>query len=184
MGDRADPDPLQEILDELDSIRARKMELLVQVSAILREIIGDVPPRPTIRLTLRGPREPSHPRRCYRLPPEPVPEEREFVLDSIGNRLQLGDCVCFTGTARTRASTGRVTGWTGHIEVPGPFIYIERDVPPGVRYVGSRIVHRKSHNVTLTDKVLKPLRSPPVLRFKFVSPLNLTSSLAHSLILP
>ena len=44
MGDRADPDPLQEILDELDSIRARERELLVQVSAILCEIIGDVPP--------------------------------------------------------------------------------------------------------------------------------------------
>ena len=87
MGDRADPDPLQEILDELDSIRARERELLVQVSAILREIIGDVPPPPTIRLTLRGPREPSHPRRRYRHPPVPVPEEHEFVLDSIGNRL-------------------------------------------------------------------------------------------------
>ena len=149
MGDRADPDPLQEILDKLDSIRARERELLVQVSAILREIIGDVPPRPTIRLTLRGPREPSHPRRRYRHPPVPVPEERDFVLDSIGNRLQLGDRVRFTGTARTRPGTGRVTGWTGHIEVPDPFIYIQRDVPTGTRYVGSCIVHRKSHNVTL-----------------------------------
>ena len=87
MGDHADPDPLQEILKELDSIRAREGKLLVQVFAILREIIGDVPPRPTIRLTLRGPREPSQPHRCYRHPPVPVPKERAFLLDSIGNCL-------------------------------------------------------------------------------------------------
>ena len=149
MGDRANPDPLQEILDELESIRARERELLVQVSAILREIIGDVPARPTIRLRLIGPGQAQRPRRRFRLLPEPVPEDRGFVLDLVGNRLQIGDRVRFTGTARTRSGTGRVTGWTGHIQVPDPFIYIERDVPPGIRYVGSRILHRKSHNVTL-----------------------------------
>ena len=152
MGDRANPDPLQEILDELESIRARERELLVQVSAILCEIIGDVPARPTIRLRLIGPGQAQRPRRRYRHPPEPVPEERDFVLDLVGNRLQLGNRVRFTGTARTRSGTGRVTGWTGHIQVPDPFIYIERDVPPGICYVGSRIVHRKSHNVTLIGR--------------------------------
>ena len=63
MGDCANDDPIQDILDELERIPTRKRELIVQLSAILCEAIGDVPPRPTISLHLRGPREAQHPRR-------------------------------------------------------------------------------------------------------------------------
>ena len=44
MGDRANPDPLQDILNELEQILTCKRELIVQISAILREAIGDVAP--------------------------------------------------------------------------------------------------------------------------------------------
>ena len=99
MGDHTNNDPLQDILDELNRIRTRERELIVQLSAILRT--GDKPAQPRIRLCVRadpplpriclvGPANP-HPRRRFRLPPKPVPEEREFVLNSLGNCLQLGD---------------------------------------------------------------------------------------------
>ena len=143
MGDRTNIDPIQDILEELHRIRMLKRELIVQLSAILCTGADNNPAPPRLpRICLIGP---CH----FHLPPKPVPEERDFVLNSIGNRLQLGDRVHFTGTARTCSGTGRVTGWTGPIQVPDPFIYIKCNIPPGICYVGSCIVHRKSHNVTL-----------------------------------
>ena len=44
MADRANTDPIQDILDELDQVRTRETELLVQLSAILRTAQG--PPAP------------------------------------------------------------------------------------------------------------------------------------------
>ena len=90
MGDRTNNNPLQDILDELNRICTRERELIVQLSAILCVGAGNDLPPPRVRLRLIGPANP-HPRRRFRLPPEPVPEERKFVLDSLGNRLQLGD---------------------------------------------------------------------------------------------
>ena len=119
--------------------------MIVQLSALLRTGADNnpVPPRlPRIRLI--GPN-----RRRFHLPPEPVPEERTFVLGSIGNRLQVGDCVRFSGTSRNPAGVGQVTGWTGPLSVPDPFIYITRDVPRGVCYIGCQDLYRKSHNGTL-----------------------------------
>ena len=147
MGNRTNNNPLQDILEELHCIRTRKQELIVQLSAIL--CTGDEPAQPRIRI-VRG-NQPRLPRirligpnrRRFHLPPEPVPEERDFVLDSLGNRLQVGDHVRFTGTPRNRAGTGRVTGWTGPLQVPDPYIYITCDVPRGVRYVGCRDLYRK-----------------------------------------
>ena len=160
MGDRADIDPIQPILDKLDRLRTREQELIVQLSGFVRTGLPPAPPcaadppaQPRIRLRFRAnppaPRPNPQPRRRFHLPPEPVPEERQFVVDSLGNRLQVGDRIRFTGTARHPAGVGRVTGWTGPLAVPDPFIYITRDVPCGVRYIGCRDLVRKSHNVTL-----------------------------------
>ena len=143
MGDRANIDPIQAILDELDRIRTREQELIVQLSGFVRTGFPPAPPRaadppaqPRIRLRFRAnppaPRPNPQPHQRSHLPPEPVPKERQFVVDSLGNRLQVGDRVRFTGTARHPAGVGRVTGWTGPLSVPDPFIYITRDVPRGV----------------------------------------------------
>ena len=128
MGDRTNNDPIQDILDELHRIQRRKQELIVQLSAILRTGADNNPAPPRLpRICLIGPN------RCrFHLPPEPVPEERTFVLDSLGNCLQVGDRVRFSGTSRNSAGVGRVTAWTGPLSVPDPFIYITRDVPRGV----------------------------------------------------
>ena len=160
MGDRNDNDPIQDIIDELDRIRTREQELIVQLSEFVRTGFPPTPPRaanppaqPRIRLRFRAnppaPRPNPPPRRRFHLPPEPVPEERQFVVDSLGNCLQVGDRVRFTGTARHPAGVGRVTGWTGPLAVPDPFIYITRDVPCGGQYIGCRDLFQKSHNVTL-----------------------------------
>ena len=53
MTDRPDADPIQEILDELERVRARETELIVQLCAALRAAQGPPtppPPRPLIRL--------------------------------------------------------------------------------------------------------------------------------------
>ena len=61
MGDRDIPDPIQEILDELEQVRAREQELIVQLSILLRALSGQNPVRPQcqgprIRLVIRGAR--------------------------------------------------------------------------------------------------------------------------------
>ena len=117
MGDRADIDPIQAILDELDRLRTREQELIVQLSGFVQTGIPPAPPRatdapaqPRIRLRFRAnppaPRPNPQPRRRFHLPPEPVPKERQFVVDSLGNCLQVGDRVRFTGTARHPTVTG------------------------------------------------------------------------------
>ena len=45
MGDRANNDPIQEILDELDRIRTREQELIVQRSGFVQTGIPPAPPR-------------------------------------------------------------------------------------------------------------------------------------------
>ena len=45
MGDRANNDPVQEILDELDRIRTREQELIVQLSGFVRTGFPPAPPR-------------------------------------------------------------------------------------------------------------------------------------------
>ena len=141
MGDRDIPDPIQEILHELEQVRAREQNLIVQLSILLRALSGQAPARaqrqgPRIRLVFRG--------------------ARTYVVDRNGTRLQLNDRVRFTGTARTRPGTGRVVGWTPPEEVLEPYIRIQRDVPPGVRVVGSRIVNRKSQSVTFLGRPAQP----------------------------
>ena len=141
MGDRDIPDPIQEILAELEQVRAREQNLIVQLSILLRALSGEAPARvqrqgPRVRLVFRG--------------------ARTYVVDRNGTRLQLNDRVRFTGTARTRPGTSRVVGWTPPAEVTEPFIRIQRDVPPGVRVVGSRIVHRKSQSVTFLSRPAQP----------------------------
>ena len=141
MGDCDILDPIQEILDKLEQVRARETELIVQLSVLLRALSGQnpVPPpqqRPRIRPTVRAP--------------------REFVVDRHNTHLQLNDRVRFTGTARTRPGTGRVVGWTPPEEVLEPYICIQRDVPPGVRVAGSRIVNRKSQSVTFLGRPDQP----------------------------
>ena len=141
MGDGDIPDPIQEILDELEQVRSRERELIVQLSILLRALSGEAPARvqrqgPRVRLVFSG--------------------ARTYVVDRNGTRLQLNDRVRFTGTARTRPGTGRVVGWTPPAEVTELFIRIQRDVPPGVRVVGSRIVHRKSQSVTFLSRPAQP----------------------------
>ena len=54
MTDRLDADPFQEIIDELERIRARKTELLVQLCAALRTAQGPpAPPQPRPQIRLR-----------------------------------------------------------------------------------------------------------------------------------
>ena len=45
MGDRDIPDPIQEILDELEQVRAREQNLIVQLSILLRALSGEAPAR-------------------------------------------------------------------------------------------------------------------------------------------
>ena len=159
MGDRNDNDPIQDIIDELDRIRTREQELIVQLSGFVRTgfppappCAADPPAQPRIRLRFRAnpPAPRPNPVRLRLIPPQvPIPGERNFVLDSLGNRLQTGDLVRFTASARHPEGVGRVTGWTAPLAVPDPFIYITRDVPRGVRHIGCRDLVRKSHNVTL-----------------------------------
>ena len=130
MADRANPDPIQDILDELDQVRTRKTELIVQLSALLRAAQGQ--PAPT-RIRLR----------------------REGYPDSQGNLVFIGARVRFSATARTRAGTGRVTSWTNRanrLRVPDPYCHIERDIPPGTRWIGSRNVYRKCSSITLLPR--------------------------------
>ena len=133
MADRTNTDPIQEILDELERVRARETELLVQLCAALR--------------TAQGPPAPPQPRPQIRL--------RVGHHDSQGNQVVIGSRVHFTGTARSRAGTGRVIGWTNranHQRIPDPYFRIERDIPCGHRFIGSRFVHRKSSSVTLLPR--------------------------------
>ena len=130
MADRTNTDPIQEILDELERVRARKTELLVQLCAALR--------------TAQRPPAPPHPRPQIRL--------RVGHHDSQGNLVVIGSRVHFTGTARSRAGTGRVVSWTYRANpqrIPDPYFCIEHDVPPGRRFTGPRFVHRKRRSVTL-----------------------------------
>ena len=143
MGDRANNDPVQDILDELDRIRTREQELIIQLSGFVRNGFPPAPPhaadppaQPWIRLRFKANppvQRPNPPPRIRLIPPqEPIRGEHNFVVDSLGNRLQVGDLVRFTGTARHPEGVGRVTGWTAPLAVPDPFIYITRDVPRGV----------------------------------------------------
>ena len=88
MADRTDTDPIQEILNELERVRARKTELLVQLCAALR--------------TAQGPPAPPQPHYQIRL--------RVGHHNSQGNLVVIGSSVCFTGTACSCAGTGRVIG--------------------------------------------------------------------------
>ena len=135
MADRANGDPIQDILDELDQVRTRETELLVQLSAILR--------------TAQGPPAPA------RAPPRIRLRRREGYPDSQGNLVVIGARVRFSATARTRAGTGRVTSWTNRanqLRVPDPYCHIERDIPPGTRCIGSRNVYRKCSSITLLPR--------------------------------
>ena len=54
MADRTDTDPIQEILDELERVCARKTELLVQLCAALHTAEGPpAPPQPCPQIRLR-----------------------------------------------------------------------------------------------------------------------------------
>ena len=131
MANRANPDPIQDILDELDQVRTRETELLVQLSAILRTAQGPARAPPRIRLV------------------------REGYPDSQGNLVFIGARVRFSATARTRAGTGRVTSWTNRanrLRTPDPYCHIERDIPPGTRCIGSRNVYRKCSSITLLPR--------------------------------
>ena len=58
MANRSNNDPIQDILDELDRVRARETELLVQLSALLRTAQGPPAPArpcPIIRLRVGHP---------------------------------------------------------------------------------------------------------------------------------
>ena len=128
-----DPDALQALLDEhqavsdeLERLRARDLELLVEISALLRR-------SPRRRLRLR----------------RPVPRIRlrePFPRDSFGNLLYRGDRVRFRGTARTGPGFGVIVGWTAR------YLRIERDYPPQQRWIGSRIVHRHPGLTTLSQR--------------------------------
>ena len=128
MTDRPDADPILEILDELERVRARETELIVQLCAALRAAQG--PPAP---------------------PPRPLIRLQVGYYDSQGTLVVLGSRVRFTGTARSRAGTGRVVSWTNRANpqrIADPYFRIERDVP-GQRFTGPRFVHRKASSVTL-----------------------------------
>ena len=132
-GDRTNTGPIQEILNKLERVRARKMELLVQLCAALR--------------TAQGPPAPPQPRLQLRL--------RVGYPDSQGNLVVIGSRVRFTSTACTRAGTGRVIGWTNranHQCIPDPYFCIERDIPCSRRFFGPHFVHRKSSLVTLLPR--------------------------------
>ena len=86
MADRPNTDPIQEILDELERVRARETELIVQLCAALCAA-QPAPPQPRLQLRLRV-----------------------GYHDSQGNLVVIGSRVRFTGTTQTRAGTGRVLG--------------------------------------------------------------------------
>ena len=133
MTDRPDADPIQEILDELERVRARETELIVQLCAALR--------------AAQGPPAPPPPRHLIRL--------RVGYHDSQGNLVVLGSRVCFTCTARSRAGTGRVVSWTNRANpqrIPDPYFRIERNIPRGRRFTGPRFVHRKGSSVTILPR--------------------------------
>ena len=140
MGDRDIPDPIQEILDELEQVRAREQNLIVQLSILLRALSGEAPARvqrqgPRVRLVFRG--------------------ARTYVVDRNGTRLQLNDRVRFTGTARSRAGTGCVVSWTNRTNpqrTADPYFRIEHDILPGRRFTGPRFVHRKASSVTVLPR--------------------------------
>ena len=133
MANRSNNDPIQDILDELDRVRARETELLVQLSALLR--------------TAQGPPAPARPPRILRL--------RVGHPDSQGNLVVIGARVRYNATARTRAGTGRVIAWSNRansLRVPDPYCHIERDIPRGTRCIGSRTVYRKCSSITLLNR--------------------------------
>ena len=112
MTDRPNVDPIQEILDELERVRAHEMELIVQLCAALRAAQG--PPAPP--------------------PPRPLIRLRVGYHDSQGTLVVIGSRVHFTGTARSRAGTGRVVSWTNRANpqrTADPYFRIERDILPG-----------------------------------------------------
>ena len=133
MTDRPDADPIQEILDELERVRARETELIVQLCAALRAAQG--PPTPP--------------------PPCPLIRLRVGYHDSQGTLVVIGSRVRFTGTARSRAGTGRVVSWTNRTNpqrTADPYFRIERDILPGRRFTGPRFVHRKASSVTVLPR--------------------------------
>ena len=67
----------------------------------------------------------------------------------------IGSRVRFTGTARSRAGTGRVVSWTNRANpqrTADPYFRIERDILPGRRFTGPRFVHRKASSVTVLPR--------------------------------
>ena len=133
MANRSNNDPIQDILDKLDRVRARKTELLVQFSALL--------------WTAQGPPAPAWPPRIIRL--------RVGHPDSQGNLVVLGARVRYNATARTRAGTGHIIAWSNRANsqrVPDPYCHIERDIPRGTRCIGSRTVYRKCSSITLLNR--------------------------------
>ena len=157
-----DPDALQALLDEhqtvsdeLERLRARDLELLVEISALLRR-------SPRRRLRLR----------------RPVPRIRRrdtFPRDSSGNLLYLGDRVRFRGTARTGPGFGVIVGWSAR------YLRIERDYPPQQRWIGSRIVHRHPDLTTLSQRGPNaPVFPPRPLREAASSPSSSSSSSSSS----
>ena len=133
MTDRPDADPIQEILDELERVRARETELIVQLCAALRAAQG--PPAPP--------------------PPCPLIRLRVGYHNSQGTLVVIGLRVRFTGTACSRAGTGRVIGWTHRANpqrIPDPYFRIERDIACSQRFTGPRFVHHKSSLVTLLPR--------------------------------
>ena len=80
MADRVNGDPIQDILDELDQVRTRETELLVQLSAILR--------------TAQGPPAPA------RAPPRIRLRRREGYPDSQGNLVVIGARVRFSANRK------------------------------------------------------------------------------------
>ena len=133
MTDRPDVNPIQEILDKLERVRARETELHVKLCAALCTDPGPpAPPQPRLQLRLRV----GYP-------------------DSQGNLVVIGSRVCFTGTVRSRAGTGLVASWTNHANpqrIPDLYFRIERNIPHGQRFTGPRFVHRKSSLVTLLPR--------------------------------
>ena len=135
---RQNPDELQALLDELDGLRTREIEIILQICTILQtesESVPDAAPTavPTIHV-------------------------RISISDSEGTSVYRRDRVRFTGTARTRAGTGRVLGWTN--SGPNPYIRIRREFPFHTRVIGSAVVLRRSQSITLIERHIRRSNRP------------------------